>query len=80
MHINTRWAPRLIHVVLFVVRCFLSLVTDPGGDIAIGHPPPGRLSVESKVQFIRQAEDPETSLDTTASGTGIQAEVVAQRV
>lgn len=78
MQINPRFTPRLIHLTLFLVRCFLSFSYPPWRGYRNWKFPTGRLSVEFKVEFTRQAEDPEALLDATASGTGIQAEAVAQ--
>lgn len=80
IHINTHWASRLIHMALFLVRCFLSFSYRPWREYRNWTLPRGRFSVEFKVQFIRQSDNAEASPDATASGTGIQAEVAAQRV
>ena len=80
IHINTHWTSRLIHLALFLVRCFLSFSYRPWREYRNWTLPRGRFSIEFKVQFIRQSDNAEASPDATASGTGIQAEVAAQRV
>jgi hypothetical protein len=80
IHIHTHRASRLIHLALFLVRCFLSFSYRPWREYRNWTFPRGRFSIEFKVQFIRQSGNAEASLDATASGTGIQAEVAAQRV
>jgi hypothetical protein len=80
IHINTHWKSRLIHLALFLVRCFLSFSYRPWREYRNWTLPRGRFSIEFKVQFIRQSDNAEASPDATASGTGIQAEVTAQRV
>jgi hypothetical protein len=80
IHINNHWTSRLIHLALFLVRCFLSFSYRPWREYRNWTLPRGRFSIEFKVQFIRQSDNAEASPDATASGTGIQAEVAAQRV
>jgi hypothetical protein len=80
IYINTHWTSRLIHLALFLVRCFLSFSYRPWREYRNWTLPRGRFSIEFKVQFIGQSDNPEVSPDATASGTGIQAEVAAQRV
>ncbi|KAJ6085105.1 hypothetical protein N7499_004734 [Penicillium canescens] len=70
----------LIHLALFLVRCFLSFSYRPWREYRNWTLPRGRFSIEFKVQFIRQSDNAEASADATTSGTGIQAEVAAQRV
>ncbi|KAJ5118115.1 hypothetical protein N7526_011138 [Penicillium atrosanguineum] len=70
----------LIHIALFFVRCFLSFSYRPWREYRNWTLPRGRLSIEFKVQFIRQSDNAEASPDATASGTEIQAEMAAQRV
>ncbi|KAJ5851868.1 uncharacterized protein N7529_011253 [Penicillium soppii] len=70
----------LIHWALFLVRCFLSFSYRPWREYRNWTLPRGRFSIEFKVQFIRHSDNVEASPDTTASHTGIQAEVAAQRV
>ncbi|KAJ5770665.1 uncharacterized protein N7511_002716 [Penicillium nucicola] len=70
----------LIHLALFFVRCFLSFSYRPWREYRNWTLPRGRLSIEFKVQFLRQSDNSEASPDATTSGTGIQAEVAAQSV
>lgn len=80
IHINAHWTSRLIHVALFLVRCFLSFSYRPWREYRNWTLPRGRFSIEFKVQFIRQSDNAEASPDGTATVTGIQAEVAAQRL
>ncbi|KAJ5176752.1 uncharacterized protein N7482_002629 [Penicillium canariense] len=70
----------LIHLALFLVRCFLSFSYRPWREYRNWTFPRGRFSIEFKVQFMRQSDNAEASPDATASVTGIQAELAAQRV
>lgn len=79
-HIDTRWVLRLIHLALFLVRCFLSFSYRPWRGYRNWSFPSGRLSVEFKVKFIRQAENTEASLGETADGQAIQREAELERV
>jgi hypothetical protein len=67
-------------LIMFLVRCFLSFSYRPWREYRNWTLPPGRFSIEFKVQLIRPSDNAEASPDATASGTGIQAEVAAQRV
>ncbi|KAJ6150550.1 hypothetical protein N7471_001749 [Penicillium samsonianum] len=70
----------LIHLALFLVRCFLSFSYRPWREYRNWTLPRGRFTIEFKVQFIRQTDNAEASPDASASGTGMQAEVAVQRV
>ncbi|KAJ6115279.1 hypothetical protein N7486_001057 [Penicillium sp. IBT 16267x] len=70
----------LIHLALFLVRCFLSFSYRPWREYRNWTLPRERFSIKFKMQFIRQSDNDEASPDATASGTGIQAGVAAQRV
>jgi hypothetical protein len=80
IHIDTHWISRLIHLALFLVRCFLSFSYRPWRGYRNWALPRGRFSIEFKVQFIRQSDNAEAPPDASASGTGIHVEPAAQRV
>lgn len=77
---NTFCSLRLIHFALFLVRCFLSFSYRPWRGYRNWRFPAGRLSVEFKVQFIRQAEEPDSFNATPPTTRNLEDEAVDDRV
>ncbi|KGO46239.1 hypothetical protein PEX2_067300 [Penicillium expansum] len=70
----------LIHLALFLVRCFLSFSYRPWREYRKWTLPRWRFNIEFKVKVIRLSDNADVLPDVATYGTLIHAEVAAQRV